>query len=93
VIHNASGDDTKGLEETTKLGKAREAMVNLKISHHEIIAQGEYALSTGIPASGNTTGGICGMDLFRIKVGRITDLRQNYDQLGMIQQMGAIPNP
>ena len=29
----------------------------------------------------------------RIKDGKITDLWQNYDQLGFMQQMGAIPTP
>jgi steroid delta-isomerase-like uncharacterized protein len=105
VIHNPTGEDTKGLEETKMLGEAWEAMVNLKINHHEIIAEGEYVFIYwdasfdhtndvfGIPASGNTISGIYGMDLFRIKDGKITDLWQNYDQLGMMQQMGAIPTP
>lgn len=105
VIHNPAGEDTKGLEETRKLGELWETMVNLKINHHNIIAEDDYVLIYwdasfdntvdvfGIPASGKTISGIYGMDLFRIKDGKITDLWQNYDQLGMMQQMGAIPTP
>jgi len=47
----------------------------------------------GIPATGSHISGIYGMDLFLIKDGKITDLWQNYDQLGFMQQLGAIPTP
>ena len=105
VIHNPGGEDTKGLEETKKLDETWKNMPNIKINNHEIIAEGNYVLIRwdvsfdhtldlmGIPASGNHISGIYGMDLFLIKDGKITDLWQNYDQLGFMQQMGAIPTP
>jgi len=105
VLHNPGGEDTKGLEETKKLDEMWKNMPNLKITNHEIIAEGNYVLIRwdaafdhtvdllGIPASGNYISGIYGMDLFLIKDGKITDLWQSYDQLGFMQQMGAIPTP
>jgi len=80
-------------------------MPNFKITNHEITAEGNYVLIRwdaafdntvdlmGIPATGNHISGIYGMDLFHIKDGKITDLWQNYDQLGCMQQLGAIPTP
>ena len=105
VMHDPTGEDTKGLEETKKLDEMWKNMPNLKITNHEIIAEGNYVLIRwdaafdhtvdlmGIPASGNHVSGIYGMDLFLIKDGKITDLWQSYDQLGFMQQMGAIPTP
>ena len=105
VIHNPGEEDTKGIEETKKLDESWKNMPNLKITNHEIIAEGNYVLIRwdaafdntldlmGIPASGNHISGIYGMDLFLIKDGKITDLWQSWDQLGFMQQMGAIPTP
>jgi steroid delta-isomerase-like uncharacterized protein len=51
--------------------------------------QGEFV---GIPATGKqvmTTG----IDIFRIANGKIVEVWQNSDQLGLLQQLGAIPTP
>jgi hypothetical protein len=32
-----------------------------------------------------------GIDIFRVQGGRITDLWQQWDQMGMMQQLGAVP--
>jgi len=105
VIHNPAGEDTKGIEETKKFDEMWKNMPNMKITNHEIISEGNYVLIRwdaafdntvdlmGIPATGNHISGIYGMDLFLIKDGKITDLWQNYDQLGFMQQLGAIPTP
>jgi steroid delta-isomerase-like uncharacterized protein len=105
VLHSAVGEDTKGIEEIKKFDEMWKNMPNIKINNHEIIAEGNYVLIRwdvsfdhtldlmGIPASGNHISGIYGMDLFLIKDGKITDIWQNYDELGFMQQMGAIPTP
>ena len=105
VIHNPGAEDMKGLAEVKMLDESWKNMPNIKINNHEIIAEGDYVLIRwdvsfdhtldlmGIPASGNHISGIYGMDLFLIKDGRITDLWQSWDQLGFMQQMGAIPAP
>ena len=107
VLHyDAPGvEDINGLEEVKTLDEMWKNMPNLKINNHEIIAEDNYVLIRwdasfdhtldlmGIPASGNHISGVYGMDLFLIKDGKITDLWQSYDQLGFMQQMGAIPTP
>jgi predicted ester cyclase len=105
TIHNPVGQDMKGIDEIKKLDETWKSMTNIKVTNHEIIAEGDYVLIRwdvsfdntvdlmGIPATGNHISGIYGMDLFRIKDGKITDLWQNYDQLGFMQQLGAIPGP
>jgi predicted ester cyclase len=34
---------------------------------------------------------VSGIDIFRVKDGRITDFWQQFDQLGMLRQLGVIP--
>ncbi len=103
VLHLPGMDNIKGIEETIKLGKAWENVSNIKINHFETIAEGEFVLIRwdvsfdhtgefmGLPATGNHISGITGMDLFIIKDGKIKEFWQNFDQLQMLQQLGAIP--
>ena len=105
VIHSAVGEDVKGIEEVKKFDEMWKSMTNIKINHYEVIAEGDYVFIRwdvsfdhtvdlmGIPATGKHIGGIYGMDLFRIKDGKITDMWQNYDELRFLQQLGAIPSP
>jgi steroid delta-isomerase-like uncharacterized protein len=44
----------------------------------------------GIPASGQKIR-IEGMNFYRLKDGRVTDIWTQFDGLGMMQQLGAIP--
>ena len=46
----------------------------------------------GVPPSGKQVN-VTGIDLFRIWAGKIVDLWQGWDQLGMMQQIGAVPTP
>ncbi|MEN8203318.1 MAG: ester cyclase [Bacteroidota bacterium] len=105
VIHNPGAEDMKGIEQVKMLDETWKSLPNVKITNHEIIAEGDYVLIRwdvsfdhtvdlmGIPASGNHVSGIYGMDLFLVKEGKITDLWQSWDQLGFMQQTGAIPAP
>lgn len=43
----------------------------------------------GVPASGQTVS-VGGFDLFRVEKGKIVELWQSWDQLGMMQQIGAL---
>jgi predicted ester cyclase len=36
---------------------------------------------------------ITGIDIFRLAHGKLAEMWQNWDQLGMLQQIGAIPTP
>jgi steroid delta-isomerase-like uncharacterized protein len=44
----------------------------------------------GIPADGQTIR-VEGMNFYRLKDGRVTDIWTQFDGLGMMQQLGAIP--
>lgn len=46
----------------------------------------------GVPASGNRAE-VSGLTINRIEDGRISETWTNYDALGMMQQIGAIPTP
>jgi steroid delta-isomerase-like uncharacterized protein len=51
--------------------------------------EGEIA---GVPATGNWVE-ITGMEISRISGGKIAEIWDNYDVMGMMQQIGAIPSP
>ena len=51
--------------------------------------QGEFA---GIPATGKR-GGVTGTTIARVVGGKIVEERSNWDTLGLLQQLGAIPVP
>ena len=105
IIHGQGGADVNGIEGVKGFDELYKNLNNGKINHYEIIAEGDYVFIRwdlsfdhtselmGIPASGNHVSGIFGMDLFLIKEGRIAEMWQNWDQLGFMQQMGAIPAP
>jgi predicted ester cyclase len=46
----------------------------------------------GNPPSGKKTT-VAGIDIFRVAGGKLAELWQNWDQLGMLQQIGAVPVP
>ena len=46
----------------------------------------------GIPASGKAVS-ITGIDIWRVADGRLAEHWDNWDQMGMMQQIGAIPTP
>ena len=45
----------------------------------------------GIPAAGRTIR-VEGMNFYRLKDGRVTDIWAQFDGVGMMQQLGAIPS-
>jgi hypothetical protein len=51
--------------------------------------RGEYL---GIPATGKQVT-VTGVDIFRVEGGKIAELWQEADWLGLLQQLGAIPAP
>lgn len=85
----------------------REAMPDLYLKVDDILAEGDKVLTrwtsggtqTGplrsargdIPASGRT-GVVQGMTLNRVEDGRIIEAWDNFDIMGMLQQLGVIPS-
>ena len=80
----------------------RAGLSGLFVNHYDTIAEGDRVLIRwdgggthsgslfGVPASGQRIV-ITGLDLFRIARGKIAELWQEADYLGMMRQMNAIP--
>jgi steroid delta-isomerase-like uncharacterized protein len=77
---------------------------DLRIAHDDTITAGDKVVirwtSTGthngelfgVTPTGKHTK-VTGIDVFRISGGKLAELWQNWDQLGMLQQIGAAPAP
>jgi steroid delta-isomerase-like uncharacterized protein len=75
---------------------------DLRITHEDTIRAGDKVVirwrSTGthngvfmgIPPTGKPTT-VTGIDIFRVAGGKLVELWQNWDQLGMLQQIGVVP--
>jgi len=76
----------------------------VEIKHHDTFSTGDRVAVRwsasgvhagdllGVPATGRKVD-ITGIDVFRIKDGKLAEMWQNWDQLGLLQQIGAIPEP
>ncbi len=94
---------TEGPEGTKQLAAAIiEGIPDRRIAHHETIAEGDLVMVRwsmtgthggelmGVPATGRPIA-VTGFDLFRVEKGKLAELWQNWDQLGLMQQIGAVP--
>lgn len=94
---------TQGPEGTKQLAAAIiEGIPDRRIAHHETIAEGDLVMVRwsmtgthggelmGVPATGRPID-VTGFDLFRVENGKLAECWQNWDQLGLMQQIGAVP--
>lgn len=75
-----------------------------RITHEETLVEGDKVVIRwkmsgtqkgdmfGIPPTGKQMT-VTGIDIFRIAGGKIVEFWQNWDQLGMMQQLGVVPPP
>jgi steroid delta-isomerase-like uncharacterized protein len=82
----------------------REAFPDLHLEVEDQIAEGEMVVSRwtatgthqgdlpGIPASGKSTT-VTGIGIDRFEDGMVVEVWGNWDTLGMLQQIGAVPEP
>jgi steroid delta-isomerase-like uncharacterized protein len=82
----------------------RAAFPDLKITVEDQIAEGDKVVTRwtaegthdgdlpGLPASGRSST-VTGIGIDRIEGGKIVEAWGNWDTLGMLQQLGAIPAP
>jgi steroid delta-isomerase-like uncharacterized protein len=82
----------------------RTAYPDLNFTHEDTLAEGDRVMIRwtmrgthngplmSIPATGKPVM-VAGIDVFRIAGGKIVELWQYWDQLGMQQQLGVIPLP
>lgn len=102
VVVHAGGQEFRGPEAATQLAQGlKAALPDMKITHHDVLSQGDQvairwtAIAThggnyfGVPASGNAVN-LTGIDWFRFKNGKISELWIEYDNALVLQQMGAM---
>lgn len=77
---------------------------DVNISHDDVIVSGDRVVIRwtswgthkgdllGVPSTGKAIK-ITGIDIFRVKDGKLAELWQSWDQLQMLQQIGAVPEP
>ncbi len=107
VWHGAfsPGEDQRGPEGTKQVASGViGAFPDRRITHEDMIAEGDKVLIRwtlsgtqegelmGIPPTGRRVT-VTGFDLFRIERGKIAEMWQEADLLGMMQQLGVIPEP
>ena len=105
VDHDPSmPEDVRGPEGFKEYVRAfRSAFSDLHIRIEDQIAEGDKVVtrwtgtgthdgdSMGIAPTGNRVE-IMGMEISRISGGKVAEMWDNYDAMGMMQQMGAIPS-
>ena len=103
VVVHANGQEVRGDEAAGQLAAMlRTAFPDMRIEHHEALVAGERVVIRwtaagthrgdylGVPASGRPVR-FEGLDLFHLRDGRLAELWIEYDNLGFVQQVGAIP--
>jgi steroid delta-isomerase-like uncharacterized protein len=101
IVHDANGD--QNFEQYKGLCKAYfTAFPDLHITTDDLVAEGNKVAKVwsttcthkgelmGIPATGNKIV-VKGIEVFKIEDGKILELWASMDNLGMMQQLGAIP--
>ncbi len=106
VSHQPDGtEEQRGPEDVKRfLRQYREAFPDLQITIEDQIAEGDKVVTRwssrgthqgefrGIAPTGNEVR-LTGIGIFRFSEGKVVESWDNFDQLGMLQQLGAIPSP
>ena len=104
VLHEPD-EDVRGVEGLKQfVSMIRSAIPDLHITLEDDIAEGDKVVSRwsaqgthqgelmGIAPTGNQVM-ITGITIHRIKEGKIVEEWENWDALGLMQQIGAVPSP
>jgi steroid delta-isomerase-like uncharacterized protein len=96
---------SKGPEGAKSWAQAiRTGLPDISLSHEDIVSEGDKVTIRwtgsgthdgemfGVPATGRPVN-VSGIDIFLIKGGKIAEMWQEWDALGFMQQVGAIPSP
>jgi steroid delta-isomerase-like uncharacterized protein len=102
---SAMPEEVHGVEGYKELVRMyRSAFPDLHVEVEDQVAEGDKVATrwrangthegeiAGVPATGNWVE-ITGMEISRISGGKIAETWDNYDVMGMMQQIGAIPSP
>jgi steroid delta-isomerase-like uncharacterized protein len=104
VDHNPLPEQKPGPEGMKDLiGGMRATFPDLKVTGDDMIAEGDKVVTRwtgigthqgeflGVPASGNQVT-VTGIGIDRIEGGKIVEHWEQFDAMGMMQQMGAFPS-
>jgi steroid delta-isomerase-like uncharacterized protein len=106
VLHDPTmPEDTRGVEGAREFySMYRSAFPDTEITIEDQVAEGDKVATRwtahgtqqgemmGVPPSGNRVE-VAGMTISRSEGGKIVEEWNNYDALGLMQQIGAIPEP
>ena len=105
VVMHEPDEDVRGIEGMKRfVSRIRSAFPDLRVTLEDDIAEGEKVVSRwraqgthqgelmGIAATGNEVA-ITGITIHRIEDGKIVEEWENWDALGLMQQIGAVPSP
>jgi steroid delta-isomerase-like uncharacterized protein len=105
VVLHANGQEIRGLEGAKQLAAAiHTAFPDVRINHQEAVVSGDRVAILwtsdgthrgdyyGVPPTGKRTH-IEGLDLFHVRDNKITEAWIEFDNLGLLQQIGAVPAP
>ena len=105
VVVHANGQEVRGIDGAKQLATAiHTAFPDAQIRHHEALVAGNRVAIRwttdathqgpyfGVAPTGKRVH-LEGLDLCHLSGGKITELWIEYDDLGLMQQMGAVPTP
>ena len=104
VDHNPFPEQAPGPEGMKQvIGMMRTTFPDMQVSVDDMIAEGDRVVARwtgtgthrgefmGVPATGNKVT-VTGIGIDRIEGGKIVEHWEQFDAMGMMQQIGAIPN-
>jgi steroid delta-isomerase-like uncharacterized protein len=105
IVMHEPDEDVRGIEGIKRfVSMIRSALPDLRVTLEDDIAEGNKVVSRwraqgthqgelmGIAPTGNQVA-ITGITIHRIEEGKIVEEWENWDALGMMQQIGAVPSP
>ena len=106
VLHDPSvPEDVRGVEAVKQFASMYlRAFPDLRFTIEEQLAEGDKVVTRwtssathqgelmGIPATGNRTG-VSGITISRLSEGKLVEDWNNWDTLGLMRQLGVIPEP
>jgi steroid delta-isomerase-like uncharacterized protein len=105
VSHEPTSGDTRGVEGTKQFAAYRQAFPDLECTIEDQVAEGDKVVTRWRgrgthqgeteelgPPSGNRLE-ITGISIERFSEGKIAESWDTYDALGMMQQLGMVPEP
>jgi predicted ester cyclase len=105
IVMHEPDEDVRGIEGLTQfVSMIRSTLPNLRVTLEDDVAEGDKVVSRwraqgtpqgelmGSAPTGNEVR-VTGITIHRIEDGKIVEEWENWDALGLMQQIGAVPSP